>query len=100
MNSFIIQDGASVVICKSLQESSNNVVEHYYNNGHRSSLLDENNPTTGISNANIRIIENNLVCTFRRENSKETPGYFDLKNRKPYVQVAYGYIKGSSNIIL
>jgi len=84
------------MMCKSLGDSTNNAVEHYYNYGHSCEMLDSNDPTVGISNSSIKIVGNALVCSFRRDNSNETPGYYDLNKNTPYVQAAHGSIKGSS----
>ena len=80
--------GASVVMCTSSQGSMQ--VMHYYNNGHRSSLLDTNEPSIGLSESNITLDENYLVCSYTRENSNSNGKYFDLNKSSPYIQVAYG----------
>ena len=96
----LLKGGASVVICKSFQDTNNNAVQHYYNQGYSCVLLDSQNPTIGIWDSSIEISGSELVCSFNRDNTNEAPGFFDLNNESPYIQTAYGSMKSSSRNIL
>jgi hypothetical protein len=75
----------------------NDKIEHYYNRGHRSSLLDSNNPTIGITNANVEVIDTSMNCTFTRKNNIDGNDlYFDINNQNPIIMIAYG--RGKINL--
>ena len=84
-----VMGGSSVVVCKNSGDLR--AVQHYYNRGHRSSLLNSNDPSLGITNAQINVNETHMKCEYTRENSMaDQSGYFDLENSSPYLTAAFG----------
>jgi hypothetical protein len=66
-------------------------VHHYLNGKYYSSLMDYTNPSLGISNERVKVINGNLTCSFTRENVYPYEGYYNITyNNYPYVLVAYG----------
>ena len=70
-------------------------IEHYFNlQKTRPSLLLNENPTIGISNAVVSTDQGFLICTFSREKSNPSiQNYFDL-NMDYYLLLAKGSING------
>lgn len=83
---------ANVVVCKSRTTGSS--IEHYYNSGFRSTVLVASNPTLGISNAQVQIQNNNLICSFTRDNSNTgSSNYFRITpTTSIFMIAAYGPI--------
>ena len=49
------------------------------------------NPTVGISNAKVGIINNSLVCSLTRDNTNNQQNYFQItKTTNTYLIMAYG----------
>ncbi len=59
--------GAVAVVCKNV--NGKGVIEHYYMNGYSPQLLDNMNPSVGLSAVSISINQGFLVCQFTRENT-------------------------------
>ncbi len=57
--------------------------------------LDSANPSLGIKNVNISVINGNLVCSFRRDNSNSHANYYNLNTQSPYFITAYGPLQGT-----
>ena len=67
-------------MCKS--GSNGNYVEHYFNDGKNTDILNANEPSVGLSEYSIVIINSLLTCKFRRlkriADAKAIENYFDL----------------------
>ena len=88
-------------MCKNL-ENDESLIQHYINLGDVSSLLDPENPIVGLSNINnIDRYENNLTCTFTRDNNNTSiQNYFVYEpGTKYYMVAAYGQIITDRNKI-
>ena len=69
-----------VVICKTANDASS--IDQAYNPGGyaRPTLLDQNNPSIGLSDINVKYENGKIICSFKREkNLANVPNYFDLK---------------------
>jgi hypothetical protein len=79
-----------VIICKNW--ANNNAVEHRLTLGKfLPTLLDQNNPSVGLSNARFIKNETFLLCSFDREKSMPaTERYYDLTNQSYYVLASMG----------
>jgi hypothetical protein len=76
-------------MCKSRISGSS--IEHFYNNNYQSSVLNALNPTVGISNAKVSIINNSLVCSLTRDNTNNQQNYFQItKTTNTFLIMAYG----------
>ncbi len=76
-------------MCKSRISGSS--IEHFYNNNFQSRILNASNPTVGISNAKIGIINNSLVCSLTRDNTNDQQNYFQItQTTNTYLIMAYG----------
>ena len=53
------------------------------------------NSSIGIRDANIFVIKDYLICTFRRENTQNNSLYLNLNNESPYVIAAQGPLQGT-----
>lgn len=57
-------------------------------------LLDNSNPTVGLSDMHTKTTNGEITCTLTRQNSKsDTANYFDL-SKKYYLLFAYGKMNG------
>jgi hypothetical protein len=89
-----LKNGSNLVVCKNL-ENDESLIQHYINIGDVSSLLDPENPNVGLTNINkIEQFENNLTCTFTRDNNNTNiHNYFIYEpGTKYYMIAAYGQI--------
>jgi hypothetical protein len=70
------------------------LVQHYVNIGDVSSFLDPTNPYAGLSEQRVELYENNLTCTFTRENNYTgVQSYFAFApGTNYYLVAAYGQI--------
>ena len=82
-----------MVVCKNGETRKS--VEHYYN-GNSVQLLDSNDPTIGISNANVQLENGKIICSMTRDNSNPDAKYFDVNAKNPFVIAAYGRLNGES----
>jgi hypothetical protein len=80
-------DKSSAVVCKST--SNGKTVQHYYNNRNTPGLIDQANPTIGLTNAKLTFDSQNIICSFTRENSNSNSKYFNITNN-PIVLTAWG----------
>jgi hypothetical protein len=73
---------------------------HYYNSGRFApGLLDPLNPTLGISNSKVELIDGFLVCTFTREKSMQNKqNYLDL-DKKFHILAATGALSNEGGKI-
>ncbi|CAF1037294.1 unnamed protein product [Brachionus calyciflorus] len=82
-----------VVMCKYASTSSS-TIEHYFN-PHKektSEVLDSKNRSIGLSNLNITLSNDFLVCAFKRQKTaQDNPKYYDL-NKMYYLLIAKGYL--------
>ncbi len=80
-------------MCKYLDNEFSNV-QHYVSSGDLISLIEPSEPQIGLSNSRVEQFENNLTCTFTRENKlTDVKSYFGLEpSAKFYLVVAYGPI--------
>lgn len=81
---------ANVVMCKS--RTSGVSIEHYYNSFYFSSPLVASNPTIGISNAMVQVLNGSLVCSLTRDNTNSAQNYYQINSNltKYYIIAAYG----------
>ena len=80
-------DKSSAVVCKST--SNGKTIQHYYNNRTTPSLIDQANPTIGLTNTKLTFDSQFIICSFTRENSNSNPRYYNINNN-PYVLTAWG----------
>ena len=75
-----------------------NAVHHYYNSAKTTpNLFDSANPILGISNSALSVDNNNLICSFRRDNSNSNSKYYDVSAKNPRIIVAYGSINSDGS---
>ncbi|CAF0731294.1 unnamed protein product, partial [Brachionus calyciflorus] len=81
----------SVVVCKVFNNTGS--VEHYYNNGKSQPvLLDPKNPTIGLSETSVNVVNGKINCSFVREKYIEGESrYFDVR-KKSYVLIVWGRV--------
>ena len=72
-------------------------VYHYYNYGFNPDYLDPNNPQIGLSNMTISTQNNNLLCSFSRDNSNPNKNYYNLNTQQAYLAAAYGNLDSSAS---
>ena len=65
-------------------------VEHYFNQEFNSDLLDNSNPTIGLTSTAIIIDQGFLNCKFTRDNSNINKKFFDIYKNNTYILIAYG----------
>ena len=86
-----MKNGASAIICKIWNGGT--AVEHNYNENDFSSLLDTTNPTIGITNAVVTIVNGNLTCSYTRDNQNANSKYWNINtNPQPYIIMAFGVL--------
>jgi hypothetical protein len=85
----------AVTLCRIVNDT-NRAVETYYNTGkNRSSLIDEKNPSLGISNQAISLENGILTCSFRKLKSiADSYQYFDMR-KEYYLLFGRGYVDDS-----
>ncbi|CAF0967624.1 unnamed protein product [Brachionus calyciflorus] len=79
-----LMNGANSVVCR----MNNNVTwtRHYLNNGRSPSLLDENEPSLGLSDTCVSVIKDNITCQFIRKNQVDDKmeSYFKINETNEY----------------
>jgi hypothetical protein len=90
LNHYSEMDGANVVVCTNL--NGNISIEHYYNSERDSRIMNELDPTLGLTNMSLMIKDNKMICKFTRDNfNRDAFYYYDLKNGSaPFILIAYG----------
>ena len=87
---------ASVVVCRTGLRPS---VQTYWNNKDIkvSNILDAFNPTIGLTNTEIAVIQNNITCLFDRANNVDRPNYLNIKNETINIFIIAAYGAGEVN---
>ena len=67
-------------------------VETYLNTGFSSALLDPNNPSLGLTQISVSVVNNALVCSLRRDNLNSNSNFFNINNQQPFLIAAYGNV--------
>jgi hypothetical protein len=99
LNSFIIflKGNDDVAICK-VNSTGQGTIEHYRNTEKNTPVyLSSTDKSVGFFNISVRIVDGQVICSFRRSKSMlNVPNYFDVKQTPSYyILSAYGTL--SSN---
>ena len=84
-----MQGDDSVVAC--ILKSEKTAVETHYTPSKDLAILESENPTIGITNPRVNIVDGFFNCSFSRK--KTVPGYefyYDLSNQEYYLLAAFG----------
>jgi len=74
-------------------------VEHYYTSGKMApSLLDASNPSIGISNAQVKVDNGMMTCSFSRAIANDNLPNYVNSNSQFYLLMAMGTIDPSTSI--
>lgn len=80
-------DGTISVVCKNNNGVSS--IEHYYLNKYQPQLVNQLNPSVGLSNIQVSVNQGYLVCQFSRENTFNNY-VANIATGLAYMSVAYG----------
>jgi hypothetical protein len=73
------------------------LVQHYYNAKKNAPvLLDESNPTVGLSNSSIAYKDNFMSCSFKRAKANENVEHYFNLSKKFNILMAHGRLEGSN----
>ena len=77
-----------MVLCKNTPNEKS--INYYQTTGKiRPELLDESNPTIGLSDSNVTLNQGFLVCSFTRDKKAHSNNYFNL-NKNFFLLAAFG----------
>lgn len=89
LNDKKLMEGADIVVCRYSPNST--WVKHYVARRYKLQLIDKINESVGLSNSSVTFDDEDLTCSFTRDNLNDNYGknYFQLRN-SAYLLVAYG----------
>ena len=82
-------EGSDIVVCRYSPNST--WVKHYVARRYKLQLIDKINESVGLSNSSVTFDDDDLTCSFTRDNLNDNYGknYFQLRDNA-YLLVAYG----------